>query len=795
MKKTRIFGVLLGVLAGLGFAALAQAANPILYLQAAKTTLSTSEQITVNVVLDTKDQTVSAADLHLSFPSNLLQAQSITAGTLLPTVLAAGATTSSTATIILGCDPTAPFKGVGTIATIVFNASSLSGNAVVTFDSTTQVAAVGLNTNALDSTTSMTFTISAPADTTHPTVSITAPTNNATVSGTTSVTATASDNVGVSGVQFKLDGANLGTEDTTSPYSYSWNTTGVSSGAHSLTATARDAAGNTTTSSTINVTVNNSDTSAPTTPLGLSATAVSASAINLSWTASTDNVGVTGYQIYRCAGTNCTPSATSIASPTTNSYSDTGLTASTSYRYRVKAVDAAGNASGYSSPLVLATTQSNVDTTHPTVSITAPTSGATVSGTTSVTATASDNVGVAGVQFKLDGVNLGTEDTTSPYSSSWDTTTATNGSHTLTAVARDAAGNTTTSNSVSVTVNNDKTAPVISNIVLSGISSTGATIAWSTNEASDSQVEFGITTSYGQTTNPNLSLVTSHTVALTSLSANTFYYFRVKSKDAAGNLTTSAGQTFATTNAPDITAPIVSITAPTSGATVSGTITLSATASDPVVSDQVTSGLSNVVFKIDGTTIGTDTAAPYTYALDTTALSNGTHTLTARATDGANNLSTIFSINVNVSNSVPSPAPVTPTLSVALSATPDSGAASLSGVALSATLSGTATGTSNFYFYCDRNDTTTSLAINPDQQYLNDSSTVKSTSGICLYATAGTYTAKVIVERNNLISESRANVIVSAPLPVSTPPGGGGGGGGGGGSGGSSTTIDRKSVV
>jgi hypothetical protein len=66
-------------------------------------------------------------------------------------------------------------------------------------------------------------------------------------------------------------------------------------------------------------------------------------------------------------------------------------------------------------------------------------------------------VSVSGVQFKLDGANLGTEDTASPYSVSWDTTTATNGSHTLTAVARDAASNSTTSAGVTVTVSN--TAP------------------------------------------------------------------------------------------------------------------------------------------------------------------------------------------------------------------------------------------------------------------------------------------------------------------------------------------------
>jgi hypothetical protein len=71
-----------------------------------------------------------------------------------------------------------------------------------------------------------------------------------------------------------------------------------------------------------------------------------------------------------------------------------------------------------------------------------------------VTATAADNVGVVGVQFQVDGVNIGPEDTGNPYSASWDTTAAGNGSPTLTAIARDAAGNKTTSSGVTVTVTN-----------------------------------------------------------------------------------------------------------------------------------------------------------------------------------------------------------------------------------------------------------------------------------------------------------------------------------------------------
>ena len=109
---------------------------------------------------------------------------------------------------------------------------------------------------------------------------------------------------------------------------------------------------------------------------------------------------------------------------------------------------------GTSDQTLTATFQPPPDTTPPAVSITAPAAGANVSGTTTVTATASDAVGVAGVQFLLDGASLGAEDTTSPYSVSWNTTTAANGPHTLTARARDAAGNTATSTAVNVVVTN-----------------------------------------------------------------------------------------------------------------------------------------------------------------------------------------------------------------------------------------------------------------------------------------------------------------------------------------------------
>ncbi len=94
------------------------------------------------------------------------------------------------------------------------------------------------------------------------------------------------------------------------------------------------------------------------------------------------------------------------------------------------------------------------DQIPPTVAITSPASGAQVSGIVNVTADASDNIGVAGVQFLVDGVNAGVEDAAPPYALAWDTRTVSNGAHTLTARARDAAGNSTLSAAVPVNVAN-----------------------------------------------------------------------------------------------------------------------------------------------------------------------------------------------------------------------------------------------------------------------------------------------------------------------------------------------------
>src|SRR5207245_2371466 len=127
------------------------------------------------------------------------------------------------------------------------------------------------------------------------------------------------------------------------------------------------------------------------------------------------------------------------------------------------------------------------DTTPPTVSISSPATGSTVSGTITATSTASDNVGVVDVESEPDGDSLGVEDTAAAQSTSWNTTSASNGTHTLTAVARDAAGNRTTSSPVTVTVSNtppDTTPPTVSITSPANGSTVSGTIT-ATSTASD----------------------------------------------------------------------------------------------------------------------------------------------------------------------------------------------------------------------------------------------------------------------------------------------------------------------
>jgi len=759
-------------------------------------------------------------------------------------------------------------------------AASYTTPVTTTGDSGSTFAVVVTNAAGAVTSAATTLTVNNATDTTPPTVSITAPASGATVSGTVSVTANASDNVGVASVQFQLDGANLGSLDTASPFSTSWSTATASNGAHTLQAIAKDAAGNSTTSAAVTVTVSNTtDTTAPSVPGGLAATAVSPSQINLSWTASTDNVGVTGYNVFR--------GGTKIGTSAGTTYQSVGLTPSTSYTFTVSAFDAAGNTSGLSAG-ASATTQASsggglpsslgwyqipntqminvcpsgfacqniilnwnggvADTTRnrlivwggghtdydgnevyaldlnalsfvrlnnpspvntggcvDTLSDGKPNSRHTYGGLSYVPSLdqmvatggslacsggseANDlwTLSMANLQWTKicgsgnacgynNGLNgkiaaydpntgnvfiddrdfLYAYNTTSkaltrvtgvsntlhtnseidpvrkrmfvagdgaiyyinvdPSSSGYGSTTnisvggcSTPAGSGYPGMAYDSirdkivmwAGGSTiyeinlTGNPPTCTANgsfsggpgaqqstgthgrfryfpslgvfalvNDATqntwalrvspgsgggtsGPAISGVAVNSITTTGATVGWTTDVASTTQVEYGLTTAYGIMTTLNSSMVTSHSQAVASLTAGTLYHYRVHSKNSGGVESISGDSAFSTNNTTDTTPPTVSLTAPSSGATVSGTVTVSANASDNV-------GVTSVQFTLDGANLGSaDSAGPYQTAWDTTSAANGAHILSAVARDAAGNATTAVTEPVNVANQV-----------------------------------------------------------------------------------------------------------------------------------------------
>src|SRR5213595_3659096 len=263
-------------------------------------------------------------------------------------------------------------------------------------------------------------------------VTITFPADGSPVSGTVPVNASVSiiGSLTVSQVQFYRDGNLIGS-DSAAPYSVSWNTTSTNNGSHTLTAVATDILGVRWNSDPVTVTVSNGpppDTTPPSVPTGLRATAVSSSQINLSWAASSDNVGVSGYRVFR--------DGTQIATTSATSFPNTGLSPSTTYSYTVAAFDAAGNLSAQSSP-ASATTPAAPDTTPPSVPTGLTASAVSSSQINLSWAASSDNVGVSGYRVYRNGAQIATTSATSFPNTGLSPSTT----YSYTVAAFDAAGN------------------------------------------------------------------------------------------------------------------------------------------------------------------------------------------------------------------------------------------------------------------------------------------------------------------------------------------------------------------
>jgi hypothetical protein len=188
------------------------------------------------------------------------------------------------------------------------------------------------------------------------------------------------------------------------------------------------------------------DTQPPSVPTGLAAVAAAPHIVNLTWDPATDNLGVAGYDIYRNGAL-----LTSIGAAT--NYTDTPVSPTFTYNYQVQARDVAGNLSARSA---VASVTTPADTTPPSVTLTAPEAGATVNGTVTISANATDNAAIAHVDFLVNGQVIGTVEEP-PFAVSWDSTIVPDGTVTIAARAVDIASNPSTESSRTIFVNNSVT--------------------------------------------------------------------------------------------------------------------------------------------------------------------------------------------------------------------------------------------------------------------------------------------------------------------------------------------------
>jgi len=364
-----------------------------------------------------------------------------------------------------------------------------------------------------------------------PTVSISAPANNATVSGTVSVTAAASDNVGVTTVEFYLNGV-LQNTNTEAPYLYPWNTSALAAGTYTLMAKAYDAAGNVGQSANVSVTVVK-DTTAPTVTITSPANNATVSGTVPISVSATDNVGVSTVEFYEngtlLSATNVTPysftwNTTSVANGT--------------HTLIAKGYDASGNV-GQSANVLVTVNNTGPDTTAPSASVVSPANNASVSGMVTVTASVSDNVGVSRVRFYVNG-SLKSTVTTAPYVYNWDTSSLAAGTYTLYVRANDAANNVKQSSTITVSVFKDSTAPSVSVMVPANGATVSNVVAVTANVADNAtvtKVEFYVNNVLQGTATAAPYSINWNTTALSNGSSYTVY---AKAYDTSNNVGQSA---------------------------------------------------------------------------------------------------------------------------------------------------------------------------------------------------------------------------------------------------------------
>src|SRR5213078_2873945 len=329
-----------------------------------------------------------------------------------------------------------------------------------------------------------------------------------------------------------------------------------------------------------------SDTTPPTAPSNLTATPASSSQINLAWTASTDNVGVTGYRVERCQGAGCSNFA-QIAAPAGTTFSDTGLTASTSYSYRVRATDAANNLSAYSST-ASASTPAPPDTTPPTAPANLTSTAASASQINLAWTASTDNVGVTGYRVeRCQGAGCSNfAQIAAPAGTTFsDTGLTASTSYSYRVRATDAANNLSaysSTASASTPAPPDTTPPTApANLTSTAASASQINLAWTASTDNVGVTGYRVERCQGAGCSnfAQIAAPTGTTFSDTGLTASTSYSYRVRATDAANNLSAYSNTASASTPAPPDTTPPTAPANLTSTAASASQINLAWTAS------------------------------------------------------------------------------------------------------------------------------------------------------------------------------------------------------------------------
>jgi PQQ-dependent dehydrogenase (s-GDH family) len=344
-----------------------------------------------------------------------------------------------------------------------------------------------------------------------------------------------SDNVGVSGYDIYQDNVKINSAlITTTSFNISGLTTYTS---YAFYVQARDAAGNFTNSAVLNVTtLPPPDTEAPSAPTDLASSNLNQSSVTLSWTAASDNVSVTGYDVYQ------NNSKINSSPVTATTYNVTGLVALTSYSYYVIARDAAGNLSLPSNTVSILTP----DTQAPTTPTGLSASGITGSSLTLNWIASSDNVAVSGYDVYQNGVKLNNSLVTATNYAVSGLSQAT--AYSFYVQASDASGNTSAaSTTLNVTTADVQSPTAPTGLTSSNLASTSVTLSW--NASSDNVAVSGYDI-YQNGSKINATPVTLTTYNVSALTPSTSYSFYVQARDAAGNLSGNSNTVTVTTLAP-----------------------------------------------------------------------------------------------------------------------------------------------------------------------------------------------------------------------------------------------------